>query len=61
MGLISWKNSRNGKIMESDVIIAMNYLSKDEIEWLELIVVINDYSDDKKAKNGYNMLIFEKN
>ena len=38
MGLTSWKNSPNGKIMESDVIIAKNYLSKDEIQDLERIV-----------------------
>ena len=38
MGLISWKNSPNGKIMESDVKIAKNYLSKDEIKDLEGIV-----------------------
>lgn len=38
MGLTSWKNSPNGKILETDVVIAKNYLSKDEIEGLELIV-----------------------
>ena len=38
MGLTSWKNSPNGKILETDVVIAKNYLSKDEIENLELIV-----------------------
>ena len=38
MGLTSWKNSPNGKIMESDVLIAKNYLSKDEIKDLEGIV-----------------------
>lgn len=38
MGLTSWKNSPNGKIMESDVIIAKNYLSQDEIRDLEGIV-----------------------
>ena len=38
MGLTSWKNSPNGKIMESDVKIAKNYLSKDEIKDLEGIV-----------------------
>ena len=38
MGLTSWKNSPNGKIMESDVIIAKNYLSNDEIKDLEGIV-----------------------
>ena len=38
MGLTSWKNSPNGKIMESDVIIAKNYLSEEEIKDLEGIV-----------------------
>jgi len=38
MGLTSWKNSPNGKILETDVVIAKNYLSKEEIEQLELIV-----------------------
>ena len=38
MGLTSWKKSPNGKIMGSDVIIAKNYLSKDEIKDLEGIV-----------------------
>ena len=33
-----WKKSPNGKIMESDVIIAKNYLSKDEIKDLDGIV-----------------------
>ena len=33
-----WKNSPDGKIMESDVIIAKNYLSKDEIKDLDGIV-----------------------
>ena len=35
MGLTSWKKSPNGKIMESDVIIAKNYLNKEEL--IELI------------------------
>lgn len=38
MGLTSWKNSPSGKILESDVVIAKNYLSKEELESLELIV-----------------------
>ena len=38
MGLTSWKNSPNGKILETDVVVAKNYLSKDEMENLELIV-----------------------
>ena len=38
MGLTSWKHSPNGKILETDVVIAKNYLSKDELEQFELIV-----------------------
>ena len=38
MSLTSWKNSPNGKIMESDVIIAKNYLNKEELKDLEGIV-----------------------
>ena len=38
MNLTSWKNSPNGKIMESDVIIAKNYLNKEELKDLEGIV-----------------------
>lgn len=38
MGLTNWKNSPKGKILETDVVIAKNYLSKDELEQLERIV-----------------------
>ena len=38
MGLTNWRKSPNGKIMRSDVIIAKNYLNKDEIKDLEGIV-----------------------
>ena len=38
MGLTNWKNSPNGKILETDVVIAKNYLSKEELEQLQLIV-----------------------
>lgn len=38
MGLTSWKNSPTGKIIETDVIIAKNYLTKTELGNLELIV-----------------------
>ncbi len=34
----TWKISPNGKILETDVVIAKNYLSKEELEQLELIV-----------------------
>lgn len=38
MGLTNWNNYPNGKILETDVVIAKNYLSKDELESLERIV-----------------------
>jgi hypothetical protein len=38
MGLTSWKNSPDGKIIKTDVSIAKNYLSKEEIDSLGRIV-----------------------
>jgi hypothetical protein len=38
MGLTTWKAAPDGKIAKSDVIIAKNYLSQDELGNLELIV-----------------------
>ena len=38
MNLTSWKHSPDGKILETDVVIAKNYLKKEELEELELIV-----------------------
>lgn len=38
MGLTTWKNSPNGKILETDVVIVKNYLNTKELESLELIV-----------------------
>jgi hypothetical protein len=35
MGLTSWKNSPEGRILQSDVVVAKNYLSKKEIHSLE--------------------------
>ena len=38
MGLKTWAASPNGKILKFDVIVAKNYLEKDELKALELIV-----------------------
>ena len=38
MGLTSWKNSPHGAVRKADVSIAKNYLSKEELESLNLIV-----------------------
>lgn len=35
MGLQTWKNSPNGRILKSDTVIAKNYLPEDEIKRLE--------------------------
>ncbi|MBF0387418.1 MAG: virulence RhuM family protein [Candidatus Omnitrophica bacterium] len=43
MGLTAWEKSPDGKVLKSDVIVAKNYLSKDEIESLGRIV--NAYLD----------------
>ena len=38
MGLTSWKNSPMGKILKTDVLVAKNYLTKEELESLGRIV-----------------------
>lgn len=38
MGLTSWENAQHGKILKADVTIAKNYLSSDEMNYLEHIV-----------------------
>ena len=38
MGLTTWKNSHDGKILKSDVIIAKNYLNEQEIKNLNNLV-----------------------
>ncbi len=38
MGLKSWKNAPNGKILKNDVIIAKNYLNEQHLKQLERIV-----------------------
>ena len=38
MGLTTWENSPNGKILKSDVIIAKNYLNEQEIKNLNNLV-----------------------
>jgi hypothetical protein len=44
MGLTSWKNSPDGKIIKTDVSVAKNYLKKDELDSLGLIV--NAYTNN---------------
>ena len=52
MGLTNWKNSPNGKIMVSDVVIAKNYLIKNELKSLERIVTMYlDYAEDQAERH----------
>ena len=48
MGLTAWKNSPDGKILRTDVSIAKNYLSKNELE--ELGRIVNAYLDLAEAR-----------
>lgn len=43
MGLTTWENSPDGKIQKTDVTVAKNYLTEDEIK--ELNIVVNMYLD----------------
>lgn len=55
MGLIVWKNSPKGKIRESDVIIAKNYLNEKELDHLNRIVgMYLDYAE-MQAERGVLM------
>ncbi len=51
MGLTTWKNAPQGKILKSDVSIAKNYLQEDEIKGLERIVSMYlDYAENQAAR-----------
>lgn len=51
MGLQTWKNAPDGKILKSDVSLAKNYLIESEIKELERIVTMYlDYAELKASK-----------
>jgi hypothetical protein len=53
MGLTSWKNSPDGKIRKSDVSIAKNYLTEDELKPLNRIVSMYlDYAEDQAERGN---------
>ena len=60
MGLTTWKNSPNGRILKSDVAIAKNYLPEQEIKRLERAVTgFFDYIEDLiERENTFNMSQF---
>ena len=52
MGLTNWKESPEGKILKSDVIIAKNYLSEIELKNLNNIVnIFLDIAEDNAERN----------
>ena len=57
MGLTTWKNSPDGRILKSDVSIAKNYLQEKEIRQLERAVAgYFDYIEDLiERENSFNM------
>lgn len=51
MGLTTWKNAPDGKIVKRDVSIAKNYLAKEELESLDRIVSMYlDYAEDQARR-----------
>lgn len=51
MGLTSWKNSPKGKILKSDVSMAKNYLTLDEMDSLNRIVTMYlDYAENQAKR-----------
>ena len=57
MGLTTWKNAPDGRILKSDVNIAKNYLQENEIRQLERAVTgFFDYIEDLiERENTFNM------
>ncbi len=52
MGLTTWKNSPDGKILQSDVTVSKNYLSEDELSGLNAIVTMYlDYAENQAKRN----------
>ena len=62
MGLTTWKDSPDGRILASDVTVAKNYLSKNDIHKLERLVSgFFDYIEDLiERENNFTMEEFAK-
>ena len=62
MGLTTWKNSPNGRILKSNVMIAKNYLEERKIKRLERAVTgYFDYIEDLvERENTFTMEEFSK-
>lgn len=52
MGLTSWKNAPDGKILKPDVAVAKNYLTGKELKSLDRFVTMYlDYAEDQAERN----------
>ena len=52
MGLMTWKNAPNGRVIKSDVTIAKNYLSEQEVESLNLLTTaFIDTAEDRARRH----------
>lgn len=62
MGLTTWKNAPDGRILKSDVLVAKNYLEEKQIRQLERAVTgYFDYIEDLiERENVFTMEEFEK-
>ena len=60
MGLTTWKNAPDGRILKSDVSVAKNYLDEKQIRRLERAVTgFFDYIEDLvERENSFNMAQF---
>lgn len=57
MGLTTWKNAPDGKVLKSDVTVAKNYLNAEEISELDRIVSMYlDYAENQ-ARRGITMFM----
>ena len=52
MGLLTWKNAPNGRVIKSDVTIAKNYLSEKEVTQLNLLsTAYLDFAEDRALRH----------
>jgi hypothetical protein len=52
MGLTTWKNAPQGKILKPDVVVAKNYLTEKELQALDRVVTMYlDYAEDQAERH----------
>ena len=52
MGLTTWKNSPNGKILKTDVTVSKNYLDNEEMSNLnDIVVMYLDYAENQAKRH----------